>query len=171
MKARQACEIKLSPEEKEVLERYVRRRKTGRSLAQRAEIILRAAAGENNCEIARAVGATRQTVRVWRERFSKRRLDGLDDEPRCGAPRKIGDDRIEAIITKTLEEKPVNATHWSTRDMAKATGISASSIHRVWRAFSLQPHRVDTFKLSTRSLSRKCAILSVSTSIRRTRRS
>jgi len=97
----------------------------------------------------KAVQVTRQTVRVWRERFSKRRLDGLDDEPRCGTPRKIGDDRIEAIITKTLEEKPANSTHWSTRDMARAAGISASSVHRVWRAFSLQPHRVDTFKLST----------------------
>lgn len=148
MKARKASEIKLSSEERETLERYVRRRKTGRSMAQRAEIILRAAAGENNCEIARAVQVTRQTVRVWRERFSKRRLHGLDDEPRCGAPRKIGDDRIEAIITKTLEEKPANSTHWSTRDMARAAGISASSVHRVWRAFSLQPHRVDTFKLS-----------------------
>ena len=103
MKARKASEIRLSSEEKATLERYVRRRKTGRSMAQRAEIVLRAAAGENNCEIARAVQATRQTVRVWRERFAKRRLHGLDDEPRCGAPRKIGDDRIEAIITKTLE--------------------------------------------------------------------
>ncbi len=148
MRARKASEIKLSFEERETLERYVRRRKTGRSMAQRAEIILRAAAGENNCEIARAVQVTRQTVRVWRERFSKQRLHGLDDEPRCGAPRKIGDDRIEAIITKTLEEKPANSTHWSTRDMARAAGISASSVHRVWRAFSLQPHRVDTFKLS-----------------------
>jgi transposase len=148
MKARKASEIRLSSEEKATLERYVRRRKTGRSMAQRAEIVLRAAAGENNCEIARAVQATRQTVRVWRERFAKRRLHGLDDEPRCGAPRKIGDDRIEAIITKTLEEKPANATHWSTRDMARAAGISASSVHRVWRAFSLQPHRVETFKLS-----------------------
>jgi transposase len=109
MKARKASEIKLSSEERATLERYVRRRKTGRSMAQRAEIILRAAAGENNCEIARAVQATRQTVRVWRERFSERRLHGLDDEPRCGAPRKIGDDRIEAIITKTLEQKPANS--------------------------------------------------------------
>jgi transposase len=149
MPLRKASEIKLTDEEKAVLERYLRRRKTGRSMAQRAEIILRAASGENNCEIARAVQATRQTVRVWRERFVKRRLDGLDDEPRPGAPRKIGDERIEAIIVKTLEEKPANATHWSTRDMARAAGISASSVHRVWRAFSLQPHRVETFKLST----------------------
>jgi transposase len=149
MKVRKASQIELSSEERETLERYVRRRKTGRSLAQRAKIILHAASGENNCEIARAVGVTRQTVRVWRERFSKQRLDGLDDEPRCGAPRKIGDDRIEAILTKTLEEKPANSTHWSTRDMARAAGLSASSVHRIWRAFSLQPHRVDTFKLST----------------------
>ena len=148
MPLRKASEIKLTDEEKAVLERYLRRRKTGRSMAQRAEIILRAASGENNCEIARAVQATRQTVRVWRERFVKRRLDGLDDEPRPGAPRKIGDECIEAIIVKTLEEKPANATHWSTRDMARAAGISASSVHRVWRAFSLQPHHVETFKLS-----------------------
>ena len=92
---------------------------------------------------------TRQTVRAWRERFARARLDGLSDEPRCGAPRKIGDDQIEAIIVKTLEQKPANATHWSTRDMARASGVSTSSVHRIWRAFSLQPHRVETFKLST----------------------
>jgi transposase len=95
------------------------------------------------------VGVTRQTVRTWRERFAKHRLDGLDDEPRCGAPRKIGDDRIEEIVTRTLEEKPKDATHWSTRGMARASGVSTSSVHRIWRAFSLQPHRTETFKLST----------------------
>ena len=96
-----------------------------------------------------AVGVTRQTVRIWRERFAVHRLDGLDDEPRCGAPRKIGDDRIEAIVVKTLETKPADATHWSTRGMAKAAGVSTSSVQRIWRAFSLQPHRTETFKLST----------------------
>src|SRR6478736_4484412 len=81
--------------------------------------------------------ASRQTVRTWRERFAKHRLAGLCDEPRCGAPSKIGDDQIEAIVVKTLEEKPKGATHWSTRDMAKASGVSASSVQRIWRAFSL----------------------------------
>jgi transposase len=144
-----ASEIELTHEERDVLERLARRRKVSRGQAQRAEIVLRAADGMNNCEIADAVGVTRQTVRIWRDRFAGRRLDGLDDEPRSGAPRKIGDDRIEAIVVKTLETKPADATHWSTRGMAKASGVSTSSVHRIWRAFSLQPHRTETFKLST----------------------
>ena len=149
MGAKEAVAIDLSGEERDTLERRSRRRKISRAEAQRAEIVLLAADGANNCEIARRVGVTRQTVRAWRERFAKARLDGLCDEPRCGAPRKIDDDRIEAIIVKTLEQKPANATHWSTRDMARASGVSTSSVHRIWRAFSLQPHRVETFKLST----------------------
>jgi transposase len=132
-----------------MLDRRIRRRKIARADAQRAEIVLRAADGLNNCEIASAVGVTRQTVRTWRERFAKHGLDGLGDEPRCGAPRRIGDDRIEEIVTRTLAAKPADATHWSTRGMAKASGISASSVHRIWRAFSLQPHRTETFKLSS----------------------
>jgi len=148
-KTRKASAIKLSEDERDVLGRLIRRRKVARADAQRAEIIVRAAEGLNNCEIAAAVGVTRQTVRTWRERFARHRLDGLSDEPRCGAPRKIGDDRIDEIVTKTLEAKPTDATHWSTRDMAKASGVSASSVHRIWRAFSLQPHRTETFKLST----------------------
>jgi transposase len=143
-----ASVIKLNVDERAYLDRLVRRRKVARGDAQRAEIVLLAADGLNNCQIAGKVGATRQTVRTWRERFAKHRLDGLCDEPRCGAPRKIGDDQIEAIVVKTLEEKPKGATHWSTRDMAKASGVSASSVHRIWRAFSLQPHRTETFKLS-----------------------
>lgn len=144
-----AIEITLSEVERSTLERRVRRRKVSRGEAVRAEIVLRAADGLNNCEIAGAVGVTRQTVRTWRERFAEHRLDGLDDEPRCGAPRKIGDDRIEAIVVKTLEEKPTASTHWSTRGMAKASGVSTSTVQRIWRAFSLQPHRSETFKLST----------------------
>jgi transposase len=147
--ARKASTIMLSEDERDVLERLVRRRNVARGNAQRAEIILRAAEGLNNCEVADAVGVTRQTVRLWRERFVKDRLDGLDDEPRCGAPRKIGDDWIEEIVTKTLESKPKDATHWSTRGMARASGVSPSTVHRIWRAFSLQPHRTETFKLST----------------------
>jgi transposase len=149
MGAKNAVAIKLCEEERETLERRARRRKISRAEAQRAEIVLLAAEGANNCEIARRVGVTRQTARAWRDRFARERLQGLSDEPRCGAPRKIGDDRIEAIIVKTLEEKPTNATHWSTRDMARASGVSTSSVHRIWRAFSLQPHRTETFKLST----------------------
>ncbi len=144
-----ASKITLSEVERSTLERLVRRRKVSRGDALRAEIVLCAAEGMNNCEIADAVGVTRQTVRTWRDRFAQHRLDGLDDEPRCGAPRKIGDDRIEAIVVKTLETKPADATHWSTRGMAKASGVSTSTVHRVWRAFSLQPHRTETFKLST----------------------
>jgi transposase len=149
--ARKAIAIKLGADERDVLQRLIRRRKVARADAERAEIILRAAEGLNNCEIANAVGVTRQTVRIWRKRFAKRGLDGLDDEPRCGAPRKIGDDRIEDIVTRTLETKPKDATHWSTRGMAKASGVSASTVHRIWQAFSLQPHRTETFKLSTDS--------------------
>ena len=149
MANRKASRIKLSADERAVLDRRVRRRKIARADAQRAEIILRAADGLNNCEIAGVVGVTRQTVRTWRDRFAKHRLNGIDDEPRCGAPRKIGDDWIEEIVTKTLETKPADATHWSTRGMAKAAGVSASSVHRIWQAFCLQRHRTETFKLST----------------------
>lgn len=138
-RATKASGITLSEEERSFLGRLVRRRKVARGDAQRAEIVLCAAGGMNNKAIAAKVGVTRQTVRTWRERFAKHRLDGLSDEPRCGAPRKIGDDQIEAIVTKTLEEKPKDATHWSTRGMAKASGISTSSVNRIWRAFSLQP--------------------------------
>jgi transposase len=148
-RATTAIAVTLNADERDFLERRVRRRKVAQGDAVRAEIILRAAEGMNNSQIADAVGSTRQTVRTWRKRFIKHRLDGLDDEPRCGAPRRIGDDKIEAIVVKTLEEKPKGATHWSTRGMAKASGVSTSSVHRIWRAFSLQPHRTETFKLST----------------------
>ena len=148
-RATKASKIVLRKDERDYLERLVRRRKVSRGEAQRAEIVLRAAEGLNNRAISDAVGVARDTVRLWRERFAKHRLDGLDDEPRCGAPRKIGDDRIEEIITMTLETKPTDATHWSTRGMAKASGVSTSSVQRIWRAFSLQPHRAETFKLST----------------------
>ena len=144
-----AVEIILTEGERVELERRVRRRKIARGEALRAQIVLLAASGYGNSAIARSVGATRKTVQSWRRRFVRHRLDGLYDEPRCGAPRKIGDDLIEQIVTKTLETQPANATHWSTRDMAKATGVSASTVQRIWRAFSLQPHRVETFKLST----------------------
>ena len=115
----------------------------------RAEIVLLAADGLTNLAIAERLGITRVTVATWRGRFAAGRLDGLVDEPRPGAPRKIGDDKIAEVVTTTLETMPAAATHWSTRSMAKATGVSISTVHRIWRAFSLQPHRSETFKLST----------------------
>ena len=99
--------------------------------------------------IADEIGVSRMTVLTWRRRFAAKRFDGLDDEPRCGAPRKIGDDKIADVVTQTLETMPSHATHWSTRSMAKASGLSVSTVHRIWNAFSLQPHRSETFKLST----------------------
>ena len=139
----EAKRIVLNEVERSTLERRRRRRLTAQADATRAEIVLLAADGYNNSAIARALGVTRKTVQSWRGRFAKERLDGLSDEPRCGAPRKIGDDRIEEIVTLTLETKPVNATHWSPRGMAKASGVSPSSVHRIWQAFLLQPHRVE----------------------------
>src|SRR6476619_6398805 len=144
-----AVKIVLSERERSELEARVRRRKIARADAMRAEIVLLAADGLNNCAIAEEIGASRMTVMTWRKRFASRRLDGLDDEPRCGAPRKIGDDKIADVVTKTLETMPSHATHWSTRSMAKASGLSVSTVHRIWNAFSLQPHRSETFKLST----------------------
>ena len=144
-----AVEIVLSEKERFELEARVRRRKTARADAMRAEIVLLAADGLNNCAIADEVGVSRMTVLTWRKRFAARRFDGLDDEPRCGAPRKIGDEKIAEVVTKTLETAPADATHWSTRSMARASGVSISTVHRIWNAFSLAPHRCETFKLST----------------------
>ena len=99
--------------------------------------------------MAAKLGLDRSTVGKWRRRFVERRMDGLHDEPRSGAPRTIDDARIEAVIVRTLESCPENATHWSSRGMAKASGLSVSTVQRIWRAFGLQPHRMETFKLST----------------------
>ena len=88
-------------------------------------------------------------VGKWRRRFVERRIDGLRDEPRSGAPRTVDDARIEAVIVRTLESLPPDATHWSSRGMARASGLSVSTVQRIWRAFGLQPHRLETFKLST----------------------
>ncbi|WP_435838928.1 helix-turn-helix domain-containing protein [Streptomyces abikoensis] len=100
-------------------------------------------------EVSRRLRVAPDTVRTWRRRFLDRGLDGLCDEPRLGVPRKITDADVERVIVKTLEERPVNATHWSTRSMAQAIGMSQSAISRIWRAFTLAPHRSQTFKLST----------------------
>jgi transposase len=138
----------LTREERETLERWARRPTTAQALAQRARIVLRCAVGELNQAVAREVGVTRLTVGRWRQRFVTKRLDGLLDEPRPGAPRTILDADVERVIRLTLETAPRDATHWSTRAMAKRSGLSQTAISRIWRAFALQPHRIKTFKLS-----------------------
>lgn len=144
-----AVQIELEEAERAELQLRLRRRKTARGDAMRAQIVLLAAEGISNLAIARRLGVTRVTVATWRRRFAAKRLDGLLDEPRPGAPRKIGDEKITAVVTQTLETQPADATHWSTRSMARASGLSVSTVHRIWQAFSLQPHRGETFKLST----------------------
>ena len=104
--------------------------------------------GLTNVQIGNVLGVTNQTARKWRNRFAEHRMDGLDDEPRSGRPRRIDDDAVAEVVRKTLEERPRDATQWSARSMARATGYAPSTIHRIWQAFSLQPHRSETFKLS-----------------------
>ena len=147
--ARAAVGIVLSAAERRELESLARARKTGQGMARRARIVLAAAAGLENKAICTAVGADANTVGKWRRRFAADRLDGLLDEPRPGTPRKIGDDAIAETIRLTLEATPPGATHWSLRSMARAVGYAPSTIHRLWNAFGLQPHRSETFKLST----------------------
>jgi transposase len=141
-------DVTLSEEEREVLERWARRPTSAQALALRCRIVLAAADGEQSKEIAARLGCSTQTVGRWRGRFARRGLDGLHDEPRPGKPRQIGDEDVERVIVKTLEESPPNATHWSTRSMAAATGMSQSAVSRIWRAFGLKPHRSEHFKLS-----------------------
>jgi len=141
--------IVLSVEERSKLEEWARRPKTAQRLAQRARIVLGCAEGLENRQVARQLRITDQTVCKGRERFRSARLEGLADEPRPGAPRKISDAHVEALITRTLETAPPQRTHWSTRSMAQVTGMSQSAVGRIWRAFSLQPHRVENFKLSS----------------------
>ena len=141
--------LDLSVEEREALERLVRRRKSAQALAQRARIVLACADGLDNKQVAAQEGVTGNTVGRWRSRFVERRLEGLLDEPRVGAPRTVDDDKIEEIIVMTLESKPRDATHWSTRSLADKVGVSPATVNRVWRAFGLQPHRAETWKLST----------------------
>ena len=140
--------IRLDSVERDTLERWIRRPRTAQALALRARIILSCEAGGSNTAVAKDLGLNRVTVAKWRSRFLEQRLDGLLDEPRPGAPRTITDTDVESVITATLEEQPTDATHWSTRSMAKRTGMSQSAISRIWRAFALQPHRTETFKLS-----------------------
>jgi transposase len=146
---RPKAELALSSEERLALERLAKRRKSAQALAMRARIVMVCAGGATNRAAAEELGVSQAMVGKWRRRFVEDRLDGLFDEPRPGAPRSITDDQVEEVIVKTLEEKPKDATHWSTRAMAKEVGLSQTTIRRIWRAFSLQPHRAESFKLST----------------------
>jgi transposase len=141
-------ELSVTNEERESLEQWSRRPKTSQALALRARIILGCAAGKTNSDVATHLGVTKQMVGKWRARFLNARLDGLLDDPRPGRPRTLGDAEVERVLAMTLESTPRDATHWSTRAMAEATGLSQSSVHRIWRAFALAPHRSETFKLS-----------------------
>ena len=138
----------LTPDERATLEGWSRRRTTAQAVALRARIVLQAADGRSNTQIARRERITRSTVGKWRGRFLTTRLDGLLDDPRPGAPRQITDAHVERVITQTLESTPREATHWSTRSLAQQTDMSQSAIARIWKAFGLQPHRTGTFKLS-----------------------
>ena len=138
----------MSAREREQLESWARRGKSAQALAQRSRIVLAAAAGLKNTEIAQRLSLDRNTVKKWRLRFARDRLDGLLDEPRPGRPRTVSDAQVEEVIIKTLESTPKDATHWSTRSMAAEVGLSQTAVSRIWRAFGLQPHRQETWKLS-----------------------
>lgn len=135
-------------EDRVELARWSRRVKSSNGLAQRARIVLRCAEGAASSAVAVDLGLTNATVGKWRSRYIARGLDGLLDEPRCGAPRTVSDEQVEEVLTQTLETMPRDATHWSTRAMARASGLSHTTVRRIWSAFGLQPHRVEHFKLS-----------------------
>ena len=140
--------LNVTPAEKQKLILLSRRPKTGQALAMRARIVLGCSDGLSNGEVAKRLRITGATVCKWRERFRTGRLEGLLDEPRPGTPRSITDAQVEEVITNTLESMPTKSTHWSTRLMAQKTGLSQTAIVRIWRAFGLQPHRVENFKFS-----------------------
>jgi transposase len=140
--------VVLSGGEREQLESWARRGKSAQALAQRSRIVLAAAEGLKNTEIAERFSLDHATVRKWRNRFAADRLDGLLDEPRPGRPRTVTDAQVEEVIVKTLESTPRDATHWSTRSMAAEVGLTQTAVSRIWRAFGLQPHRQETWKLS-----------------------
>jgi transposase len=146
---RQLVALVLSEGERAELTSLAGRRSTSQALALRARIVLRCATGKQNKQVAADLQIDQTTVGKWRRRFVEHRMDGLRDEPRSGTPRTIDDARIEAVIVRTLESVPPDATHWSSRGMARACGLSVSTVQRIWRAFGLQPHRLESFKLST----------------------
>ena len=141
--------LTLSDEERETLQAWARRPKTAQALAHRARMILGCAEGKTNTAVAEELRVSKATVGKWRSRFLERRVDGLLDEPRPGTPRRTADADVERVVALTLETTPTDATHWSTRSMARRSGLSHSTINRIWRAFGLQPHRTETFKLSS----------------------
>src|SRR5215216_2801970 len=141
-------DVVLDDEQRETLERWARRPKSSQALAFRCRIVFAAAEGRSSTEIAAELGCNGSTVGKWRGRFARRGLDGLHDEPRPGKPRTISDADVERVIVKTLQQQPANATHWSTRSLAAATGMSQTAISRIWRAFGLKPHQTEAFKLS-----------------------
>ncbi len=147
-RGRPRAAVTLTDAERGTLEHFARSRKGSHQVALRARAILLAAQGRRDGEISERVGRTRETVGIWRRRFLEKRLDALYDEPRSGAPRSVGDDEVEQVVQLTLEETPDNATHWSVRLMADRVGLPPTTIHRIWRAFALQPHRSDSFRLS-----------------------
>jgi len=149
MGRRAKAAIVLNDAEYEQLDAWARRRKTAQALATRSRIVLECAKGIDSKTVAQRVSVSEQTVSKWRNRFAASRLDGLLDAPRPGTPRTIDDSRVDEVIARTLESVPKNATHWSTRSMAREIGMSQSAVSRIWRAFGLKPHRQETFKLST----------------------
>jgi transposase len=149
VRGRPAVTLNLVDQERETLRQWTGRRKTAQALALRAAIVLMCDEGHPNAVVAKRLRVCPATVSKWRGRFARGRVDGLLDEPRPGVPRSITDTEVERVVTMTLESQPKGATHWSTRSMAAASGMSQTAITRIWRAFSLQPHRTETFKLST----------------------
>jgi transposase len=140
--------LHVSAEERQKLESWVRRPKTAQRLAWRARIVLSCAEGKKNQDVAQQLGLDVHTIGKWRERFRRKGLEGLADEPRPGAPRRISDEQVETAITRTLETQPAQGTHWSTRSLAREMGLSQTAVSRIWRAFALQPHRTESFTLS-----------------------
>lgn len=147
-RGRPKARLVVAPSERQALEGWTRRAKTAQALALRARIILLCATGLSNTAAAESLHVSQQMVCKWRRRFIEQRLEGLLDEPRPGVPRRVRDEEVERVIVRTLESTPTDATHWSVRSMAKAVGMKPTTIHRIWRAFALQPHRGETFKLS-----------------------
>jgi transposase len=147
-RGRPKAELSLSDVERETLVRWSQRRKSAQALALRCRIVLACADGLSNAEVADRLGVSRPTVGKWRSRFVERRLEGLVDEERPGAPRKISDEKVEEVVVATLEQTPKDATHWSRASMAKQSGLSKSTVGRIWKAFRLKPHLTETFKLS-----------------------